>query len=168
MKKLVFLIALLPNLVWAAPYGSSVSICAAVVTPDTSAYAAGDIVGGKLTFSNPFRDTYSGLVQGIRVANTEIDSIAWTLCLFDANPTGSTLADQGAPTIPIADLDNVRCYSVSAATSFAASQIFQADGLASSINGSGSNVLYGILITSGAPTWAAGQSVKVCLDIVQN
>lgn len=143
-------------------------VCVAI-TPDTSAYAANDIVGGKLTFASAFRSNInSGILQSIEVTNTEIDGIAFNFCLFNADPTGSTVADQGGATIVAADLQKlIGCWGVSDGSAFAATELYQAKGVNQAVDAAATGV-YGILRTTGAPTWAAAQTVNVCIDILQD
>lgn len=153
---------------------SVVRVCSAI-TPDTNAFAAGDIVGpaggasGLLTFANAFRaNILSGILQNIEVTNTEVDGIAFNLCLFTASPAASTVASNGALAVPAADLQKwLGCYSVSSGTALAATEIYSASGLALAIEAAGTS-LYAVLRTTGAPTWAAAQTVNVCVDILQD
>lgn len=150
------------------PIGNTARVCVAV-TPDTSAYAAGDIVGGLLTFANVFRaNVNSGHLRNIEITGTEIDSIGYQFCPFLANPSGSTVADQGAPTIVAADLQKaLPCIAVSSQKAFATTELYSTTNIGLAIDATSTSV-YGLLITTGAPTWAAAQTVNVCLTFIQD
>lgn len=159
---------------YVVPSTSTARVCAAI-TPDTAAFQAGDIVGatggvsGLLTFANIFKAVnLSGILTSIEVTNTEIDGIAFNLTLFSADPTGSTVASNGALTIVAADLQKwLGTFSVSDGVAVASTELYQAQGLSKAIKGA-STSLYAILRTTGAPTWAAAQTVNVCLTVIQD
>jgi len=156
------------------PLGSTARVCVAI-TPDTNAFGVGDIVGpaagasGLLTFANAFKAVVlSGIVTSVEVTNTEIDGIAFGLTLFSADPTGSTVAANGPLTVVAADLQKVvGSYSVADGVAYATTELYQAQGIAKPVDGATTS-LFGILRTTGAPTWAAAQTVNVCLTIVQD
>jgi hypothetical protein len=159
-----------------ASRGKSKRVCVAIV-PDTNIYAAGDIVGvgatgvGLLTFANAFTAAGSGLLQNIEVTNSEVDGIGYTFCPFTANPTASTTADQGLLAVAAADRQKwMGCVPVSVGVALAASEIYTASNLALAIETSGAapTSLFGVLRTVGAPTWAAAQTVNVCVTILQD
>lgn len=159
---------------YTVPASSTVRVCAAI-TPDTGAFGANDIIGpaggasGLLTFANIFKSVIlSGILQSIEVTNTEIDGIAFNLTLFSADPTGSTVAANGPLTVVAADLQKViGSYSIADGVAYATTELYQAQALAKAIDGASSS-LYGILRTTGAPTWAAAQTVNVCITVVQD
>lgn len=147
--------------------GLTKKVCVAI-TPDTSAYAANDIVGGKLTFASLFTTpNYTGTITSVEVTNTEIDGIAWDLCFFSADPTGSTVADQGALTLVAADLQKAKCVSVSDGRAFAATSLYQAQSLGLAMT-STTGTIYAVLRTTGTPTWAAAQTVNVCTTAIND
>jgi hypothetical protein len=156
------------------PVGNTARVCAAI-TPDTNAFAANDIVGpaagasGLLTFASALRAVMlSGILQSIEVTNTEIDGIAFDFCLFTADPSGSTVAANGALTLVAADLQKlVGCFPVADGRAFATTEAYQAQGVNMSVKAAATSV-FGLLRTTGAPTWAAAQTVNVCLTFVQD
>lgn len=157
----------------AAAYNTK-RVCVAI-TPDTAAFAASDIVGpsggasGLLTFPNAFRaGINSGLLQNVQVTNTEIDGIAFSLCLFTDNPAASTVASNGPLTVPAADLQKwLGCYSISAGVALVTTEMYSASGLGVAIEAANTS-FYAVLRTTAAPTWAAAQTVNVCADILQD
>lgn len=156
------------HVAWTKPVGDTARVCVAI-TPDTSAYAANDIVGGKKTFASVFRtDINSGTLQSVEVTNSEVDGIAFDLCLFNADPTASTVADQGALTVAAADKQKwVGCVEISEAKTFTGGDAYVAENLGKVIDASATS-LYGVLRTKGAPTWAAEQVVNVCITVLRD
>lgn len=68
-------------------------------TVDTSAYGAGDIIGGILTVSNWALSTGgSAILESVTVYDADNEKAGFELIFFDATPSGGTYADQGAPT----------------------------------------------------------------------
>lgn len=152
---------------WVHPTGKTTKVCVAI-TPDTGAYQAADIVGGKLTFAALFQaPNYSGVITDVAITNTEIDGISWDLCVFSADPATSTVADQGALTVTAADAQKIKCLAISDGRSFAASELYQAQGFALGMT-STSGTIYAVLRTNGAPTWAAAQTVNLCLTAIND
>ena len=152
---------------WTDNIGKTTKVCAAI-TPDTAAYQAADIVGGKLTFASLFRaPSNSGMIQSVEITNTEIDGITWDMCVSGADFTTSTVADQGAATITAADLQKIKCFAVNDVRSFATTEVVSAPPMALSVAATGTS-LYGIIRTNGAPTWAAAQTVNVCVTVIND
>lgn len=164
----------LANGAWYADLIASTSRVCVTITPDTNIFAASDIVGpaagasGLLTFANVFRAvTLAGLLSNATVVNSEVDGIAFDMCLFNADPSASTVAANGPFTLNAADKQKLLgCFSVSDGRAFAAYEEYQAQPNVKLKSASTS--LYAILRTTGAPTWAAAQTVDVCLTVDQD
>lgn len=156
------------------PVASTARVCTAI-TPDTNAYAAGDAVLGAgpitdpLTLASVFRtNVNSGTLTSIDITNTEVDGIAWDVCLFTADPTASTTTDNAAMAVAAADLQKwLGCIPVTVNTAGAATEIYSARNINLLIDGA-STSLYIVPRTTGAPTWAAAQTVNVCLTFAQD
>jgi hypothetical protein len=68
-------------------------------TVDTSAYGAGDIIGGIQTIANFALSTGgSGVLDSLTVYDADNEKAGFEIIFFDATPSGGTYADQGAPT----------------------------------------------------------------------
>lgn len=153
---------------WVDVQGFTTRVCVAI-TPDTAAYAANDIVGGLQTFASLLRTgVNSGILQNIEITNTEIDGIPFNVCIFNANPSGSTVADQGPATIVAADLQKlIGCVSVADGRSFVTTELYQAQNVGLAVDAAATS-LYAIVRTTGIPTWAAAQTLNVCLTVLND
>lgn len=159
---------------WVDNAGSTNRVCVTIV-PDTNAFAANDIIGaagggsGLITFSSMFRGgTLSGVLSGVSVVNSEIDGIAFDMCLFNGSPSSSTTTVNGAFTLAAADKQKLlTCFAISDGRAFAAYELYQANALNIALDSPGTS-LFAILRTTGAPTWAADQTVDVCATVIQD
>ncbi|MES3028478.1 MAG: hypothetical protein V4820_11570 [Pseudomonadota bacterium] len=78
---------------------------AATPTTTNGAYAAGNIIGGKLTFANMARVSGGGgWLQAVTVGVKAAVTPALELWLFDADPSATTVADNAAWSLNVADL----------------------------------------------------------------
>jgi len=110
--------------------------------------------------------TLAGLLSNATVVNSEVDGIAFDMCLFNADPSASTVAANGPFTLNVADKQKLLgCFSVSDGRAFAAYEEYQAQPNVKLKSASTS--LYAILRTTGAPTWGAA-TVDVCLTVDQD
>lgn len=148
------------------------------VTPNLAnfgvgAYSSGDCVGGLLTFSGALSGpTKTGRVRSVKVTDLDKQNAALTLLLFSANPTASTLTDNAVVVIATADQTKLLPYVAVLATDY---QTFSTSSLAtvssllsgvwSATLGSGSGILYGVLMTTGTPTYTGASKLVVTLDI---
>lgn len=145
------------------------------VTPtvDTSAYASGDDIGGKLTFTNAVCSTASSFkVQGVVVSDKSSNAVAYDLVLFSANPASTTFTDQAALDIADGDLAKVLPIVNIASTdqfTFADNSVSSLSSLASGgfVTATG-GTLYGALVSRGTPTYASSSDVTVTLITVCN
>ncbi len=145
-------------------------------TPTISAasiYASGDAVGGLMTFSNaliPY--SKSGLLQSIVISDLAKQSGALSLILFKANPSATTFTDNAALDIDDSDIAKViGAIPIAAADYVALNDSAFATvrnvGLGLSVD-SEVSTLYGALITTGTPTYAAVSDLTVNLFIRQD
>ncbi len=86
---------------------SKTAFSQANLAPTTSqAYAAGDVIGGSVTFSSVFRSTslMSGVLQSITVADKTTMQSAIDFLFFHTATTGSTFTNDAAVTVADGDL----------------------------------------------------------------
>ena len=134
------------------------------VTPTVTAgaYGANDVVGGLLTFSG----LRNGTLQSITICDNAKQAEDYFLVLFESAPT--SIADNVPFTIADADLDKI-IYQDSL-TSSSNSQAFTDNsyhylyGLSVPIWSAGGTV-YGFLITTSTPTYAATSDITVTLQV---
>ncbi len=142
----------------------------ATPTVDTSAYASGDLIGGKLTFNNALGDqSGTGAVNSIKIVDQAAQASDLDLVIFSSNPTNTTFTDQVALDIADADLSKVvAVITLGSSTrfSFADNSVHYIGSLYIPVQGATSNtVLYGALVSRGTPTFAASTDVSVTLGV---
>lgn len=176
MKRLLLgLLLLLPTLVH-AQYPAT-SFVSATPTVDTSAYATGELIGGKLTFTLALRQqTGTGYITSVRVTDKAAQSVDLELVLFSQDPTGTTFTDQSAFDPADADLTKMIAVVSLGSTSrfnFNDNGVKYVGSLAIPVEGKTSagayqRVIYGALVSRGAPTFAAAEDVTVTLGVSQD
>lgn len=144
------------------------------VTPTitASAYTAGYVVGGVMSFANAVRTQNainSGRVRNAAIACKSAQSGEMDLYLFNANPSSSTFTDRAAPAIAAADLAKLIAKITLAQTDTSLSStstFWQALQLEIAFQlGSGNTTLYGVLVTRGTPTFGSTSDIVVTLGI---
>ena len=121
----------------------------------TSAYAAGDVLGGKLTFAGALRTGGgSGIIQDISVVlKTAALAAALDIVLFRADPAASTFTDNAAFAVHANDIAKViGCISLTKVTNLGGGTLYEGNQLARSIKLDSGSTLYGVLVWRGAPT----------------
>ena len=136
------------------------------VTPTvtaSSAYSANDVVGSLLTFSG----LRNGTLQSITICDNASQAVTYILVLFESEPTG--ISDNATFDIADADLDKI-IYQVTMQHGDSYRQAFTDNsytykyGLSVSLWSAGGTV-YGFLITSATPTYAATSDITVTLQV---
>jgi hypothetical protein len=134
------------------------------VTPTVTAgaYSANDVVGGRLQFTG----LRVGTLQSITICDNAAQSIDYILVLFESQPTDIT----DNATFDIADADLPKIIYQDGLTASATRQAFtdnsynylyNLDVPLASLDGS----IWGFLITSGTPTYAATNDITVTLQV---
>jgi len=125
---------------------------------NTDAYAAGDLLGKKLTLEKVFeygpKEPYltSIVVQDLSKQNAVIDFI-----FFDADPAGTTFTNNSALDIADADLPKVIGFAqVTDYRSFADNSVGAVSGLSMAIRPA-VDTLYVAMVVRGTPTYAANE-----------
>lgn len=146
------------------------------LTVQAAAYAAADLVGGKLTFTNVTRlagcgVTIKSILIGDQAANSAANSV-YDLILFDSDPTGTTFTENSPLDVADADLNKivavVRFDGVAGTTLFTNvdnNVIYKAVEIPVAPT---TTSLFGALIARGGPTFAATTDVFITLNVQQN
>lgn len=142
------------------------------VTPTVTAaiaYVAGNEVGGLLTFGNTLALAGSGLIQSITLKSKTVQTVGFKLYIFKANPVNTVWTDKTAPAINVADIANlVGVYPLSSGDSgLGTHTVYNLDGIGKTI-AAGATTLYGILVTTGAPTFASTSDLTVSIGVLQD
>jgi hypothetical protein len=136
----------------------------AVVTA-SSAYASGNAVGAKRTFSSMARATgQGGLLQSVIVRDKAGQNVNYDLILFDADPTNTTVTDKSAVAVNTADLAKIIGVVQLSGIVLGASStmgVLTAAGVGLAYKLTSGTTIYGILVTRGAPTYASTTDVSV-------
>ncbi len=150
--------------------GQSVDVAATPAVTAGAAYAAGNQVGGLLTFANAVRAaTLSGVLASLRLSCRDVQTTAFRIYLFTANPTGSSWADKTAPAIAAADIPFLAgVYTLSAADSgLGTHTLYNLDGIGKVLQ-CATTSLYGVLVCVGTPTFGSTSDVTVAVGIAQD
>ncbi len=136
----------------------------------SSAYAAGNIVGGLLTFPNMVQaKALSGVLESIAIKVKSTQSAGFVLDLFKAQPS-STFTDKTASAIAAADsFLRIGTYSLTNNDSGlgANSTLYTLDNIGKAITLSGTS-LYGVLRTTGTPTFPTTADIQVAVTIMKD
>ena len=137
---------------------------AASVTPDTSAYTAGDSVGGAMTFDVGGSSTGGGLINNLIVYDDDGEGAAGALWLFKANLV-TPIADQAAFGVVLADLANlIDIITLPAFTTIGALKVAVLPDLGDKFQVTGGKI-YGYFVCSATPTYAAAKTLRFVLGI---
>lgn len=140
----------------------------------SSAYASGNVVGGKISCANAVRSGgLGGLIQTVWVSDKSGQIQPYEFWPFNSDPSATTVTNKSAIAINAADLSKVAAPPIvipSTATVLGATTtmgITGASGLATSFRlADGNTTLYGILVTRGTPTYTSTSDVGVYLTII--
>jgi len=149
--------------------GRTSKVLVSPVVTASSVYTAGNLVGGKMTFSNVFDSANSGVLQSVRVRCKSVQSMNLKLYLFTSDPSGSTWTDKAAPAIVAADIPKVvgPFLLTSADNGLGTETTWELDGIGAAIV-SGSADLYGVIVTTGTPTFASTSDMSVELTTIKD
>lgn len=140
------------------------------VTPTVTAgaYSAADVVGGLLTFSGAFGPSGVGILNRVRVVDDANQKAVLTLYLFNDAP--STIADNAAFAPVVADLKKLVAKVAIAAddyTELNSNAVALIDDINDTVlDAGGKGALYGYLVCTATPTYAATTDVQVQLSIL--
>lgn len=178
MKRLLVLMYLL--LIPSLAFGQAVTDVRTIsVTPTVSnavAYASGDLIGGKLTFTGAIKtSTGSGQVLSVLITDKNKQAEDLELILFSSNPSSTTFTDNGAFDVHASDLAKVVAVIGLGSTSRFA---YTVNGLVylgnllipvKALSGSSpGNTLYGALVSRGTPTYTSTSAITVQITVLQD
>jgi hypothetical protein len=138
-------------------------------TVTAAAYATGNIVGGKMTFSAALLTAGSGVLESITLKIKTVQTATFTLALFDSNPTNSTWTDKTASAINAADIPfHIGNFILNGPSSVLGTEtIYNLNGIGKAIN-AGASTLYGVLVVTGTPTFGSTTDISVVIEILQD
>jgi hypothetical protein len=141
------------------------SLVAVAPPVSTSAYTAGNVVGGVMTFAAVLGPRGLALLRSVRVACKSTQSDNLTLWLFSASPSASTLNDKAAPNINIADFSKlVASYTLTPASGLGTHTIWAADKIDKMFSGAASGSIYAVLTRAGTTAFGTVSDIDVALS----
>lgn len=148
---------------------ATTTVSATPTVTASSAYAANNEVGGLMTFAALLDPSlFNGIVQSIRLRFKDAQTATFKLYLFKTNPTNSTWTDKTAPAINVADIPFAfGPFTLSTSDSgLGTCTLYELDAIAAAIQAS-SATLYGILVTTGTPTFGSTSDVSVEVTVLR-
>lgn len=131
------------------------------LTISTLIYAAGDVVGGLLTFNIPNANN-GGILNSAHITDDDDEKALFSLYLFDTEPT--TIADQAAFTPTKADLEKrIAVIDVSVYTTVNGVAFSDSIDINQTFTG---DTIYGYLPCVATPTWTAATDLSVKLAVM--
>lgn len=133
--------------------------------PSATAYSAGDVIGGALSFDVSDSVTGMGIINNILVADNEGIGAAGALWLFKQD-LATPIADNAAFAVAFADLANL--ITVLTVPNYTTISTFK-EAILEDINTTFSvtgGKIFGYFVTSGSPDWAASKLVRIKLGIL--
>jgi hypothetical protein len=157
------------GLVTAGGYTTQVQV---VPTVQAAAYAAGNVIGGLLTFASAARIAAgSGLVQSASCTFVSGVVPSLDLVLFNASPSGSTVTDKTAVAVATADLAKViGVVHLTDTTLLGATtpSVVQGETQALPFKLTSGSTVYGALITRTAITLTSTSDATITLSVLQD
>ena len=139
------------------------------VTPAVTsgaAYAAGNAVGGLLSFGPGFLRTAGGggILQSAVLFDKSGNNVPYDLFLFDQQPAAPT--DRTAYTIGTDLAKAIGSISFAGMANAGTPGLINADGLGKSIKAGGGTTIWGGLVTRGAPTFTGTADLTLMLNLL--
>lgn len=152
--------------------GQTVFKTSVVATSSGTAYAAGDLIGGKLTFSSAVRVTSgTALLHSVVLADNDKQNVSIDLLLFRKDPASTTFTDNSALDVADSDLRNlVGHVSIDAGdyTSLNDNSLATVPAVNLPVQVVSAQTLYGCLVSRGTPTYTTSSGLQVMLGLLQD
>lgn len=166
MKKFLLFLLMLPVVALAdTPIITHTrTVQVALTGVDTSAYASGDLIDAKLTFSPAVRGNVgTALIQSVQVFDIDAQAADLKVVFFEADPSSTVFTDSGAFDVADADLDKIVCVvDVVSHHSFNDNAVSTADNVGCPFDLTApSTSLYAAIVSQGTPTYSAATSLKI-------
>lgn len=149
---------------------TSTKVVESTPTIETSAYAAGDLVGEKITLSNVVRVVpESGVINQVVVTDLDSETVDLDIVFFDTDPSSTTFTDNSAFDIADTDLLNVICVvSLTTHKDFADNGISQAQNVNCPFALAGATTIYAAIVTRSAVTYTSTSDLTLRVGILQD
>ena len=142
----------------------------AAPTVDTSAYATGELIGGKLTLTNAAAfGLFTGIINNVTIIDKDKEAADLDVVFFDTNPASTTFTDQAAFDPADADLLNIICtVSVTTDVSFSDNGMSYANNVNCPFQTSASTIIYAAIVSRGSPTYTSSSDLLLRVGILQD
>lgn len=135
------------------------------------AYAAGDLVGSKLTLAGAVRAAGGGgIIQSVRISDKAKQNSPLDVIFFAADPALSVFTDNGVATVHDTDLALISGHvslTASDYASFADNSVATKSGLGQAFRLDSGTSLFAVIVARGAPTYTAGD-IELEVSILQD
>lgn len=134
----------------------------------SSAYTANNSVGGLIKFNNIAGPQQSGIIQSLTILCQSTQTTGYKLYIFNDTPSSTTITDKVTPSLSAVDLPRlISVVTLGSADSTIGKTINVTEGIGRAFN-STTQSLYGILVTTGTPTYTAVTDVSVLMCVMQD
>lgn len=144
----------------------------ATPTIDTTIYAAGQVIGGKLTLPSLLgTGALGGIFQSFTVTDKAKQTAAMTLVLFSADPSSTTFTNHTALTVNAADVAKIIGQVSLLATDYqsvANLSIGSKPGIGMSFSVPSGTTLYACLIANGTPTYGTASDLLLSVSVISD
>jgi hypothetical protein len=150
--------------------GFSPEICQPLVVTISSAYTAGNEVGGLVTFPNAVHSNIlTAVLESVRLTSKSVQTAEFDITPFTAQPVASTWTDKSAPSITGADI-LLAMPPIKLTNNFSGlgtHTTYGQDAIGRVITLAASS-FYAIVTTPGTPTFASTSDLQLCVGILQD
>jgi hypothetical protein len=139
------------------------------VSVSTTAYAAGDVVGGVLTLTNVLSPTcFSSYLNSLMIIDRDNQKPNLSILLFNANPVNGAYSDNGPISLAGDDTNLVAQIDTDDFTwrTLNTKAALNATNLGRDVSGAGAN-LWAVIVTRGAATYTQTTNLVVKFGFVQ-
>lgn len=167
-KLLIFL--LVPISAFAQVVSTKTTVVEAAPVVDTSAYATGELIGGKLTLANATASsTFTGIISNVVIIDKDKEGADLDVVFFDTNPTATTFTDQAAFDPDDVDLLNIICtVSVTTDVSFSDNGMSYANNVNCPFRTTDNSTIYAAIVSRGSPTYTSSSDLLLRVGILQD
>lgn len=134
----------------------------------SSAYVANNSVGGLIMFNNITGPQQSGIIQNVTVLCQSSQTTGYKLYLFNDNPSSTTIADKATPSLNAADLPKLLDVITLGTADVTLGKTISVTNSIGRGFIAPTQTLYGVLMTTGTPTYTAASDVSIVLTLLQD
>lgn len=152
------------------PVAGKTAQVSATPTITAGAYAAGDLVGTKMSFSSAVRSAGGGgMLHTVVIADKGKQDAVLDLVLFDSDPSSTTFTDNDPFDVADDDLTKIiGAVQVLTYTDFADNSVAVEPAAGVVFKLASGTTLYGALVARTTPTYTSTSDLTVRLGILQN